>query len=107
MGCICLDASHRTLRGAEHANGEVCANDLESCVRRHASEVARSASEIEQARSTRKAQTLERRLSPIGVESKGDEAIDQLIARCNGIEHGPNNSRLLLALGKGGSVLSE
>ena len=105
MRGVGLYCSRRATTGLEHANGEIGTHDRHPAVGCQAGEIAGAGSEVEEVRTARKGEAIERRGAPPMVESERDESIDQLVARCDRVEHRSNGSGLRLPDWEGGLVL--
>lgn len=73
--------------GSEHAETEVDRNRLESCATEIDAQVSSSTGEVEDRAARCEPQFLDGETAPSNIETKSHDAVHQVVARCDGVEH--------------------
>ena len=95
-----LHERHAAAVGRQHAAAQVGPDDAVAPAEGHLGEVAGAAGQIEEERPGGQGEGGDGGPSPELVEPEGHEAVDQVVAGGDGVEHGADSNRLLLAHGK-------
>ena len=86
--------------GAQHAVGQVDADRLEACGRELAAQVAGAPGEVEHDRAAGQRELVDGAPPPADVHPERHDAVHEVVARGDGVEHRPHRGGLLLALGQ-------